>query len=222
MKHGFRKPSFRKSIAARTVGKAKRQLMKELIPGYGTKGMGTIHPIRSAYNKLYHQTTFGINDINNAHSATKSNNYNFSNNNGETKVVDSYAKKIHNEIDKKKKKDDYDFFIYLNYLYKSVDSLRDFETKYSFNHTRSNELESYLKKNQDYFINKYLYRYYNKVVNKLHTLKTYNAKVSNVTNFTYTINSNRESLSEENVETAEQLNNELIKLLNENVKKSNN
>lgn len=216
MKHGFRKPSFRKSIAARTVGKAKRQLMKELIPGYGTREMGIIHPIRSAYNKLYHQTTFGINDINNTQSTTKSNNYNFHNNNGETKVIDSNAKKIHNEIDKINKKDDYDFFIYLNYLYKSVDSLRDFETKYSFNHARSDELETYLKKNQDYFINKYLYRYYNKVVNKLNILKTYNAKVSNVTNFTYTIDSNREFLNEENLRTAEQLNNELLKLLNEN------
>lgn len=107
MKHGFRKPSFRKSIAARTVGKAKRQLMKELIPGYGTREMGIIHPIRSAYNKLYHQTIFGINDINNTQSTTKSNNYNFHNNNGETKVIDSYAKKIHNEIDKINKKDDF-------------------------------------------------------------------------------------------------------------------
>ena len=35
MKHGFRKPSFRKSLAARTDGKSKRQLLKELIPANG-------------------------------------------------------------------------------------------------------------------------------------------------------------------------------------------
>lgn len=214
MKHGFRKPSFRKSIAARTVGKAKRQLMKELIPGYGTKGMGIIHPIRSAYNKLYHETTFGINDLNKISSTQRTNNsYNYSYNNSETKVVDSYAKKVHNEIDKIRKKDDYDFFIYLNYLYKSIDSVRDFETKYGFNHIRSEELTNYLKSNQDTFINEYLHRYYNKVVTKINSLKTNNAKLNNIANFEYTINTNIEILNEENMRIAEKYINELQKLI---------
>lgn len=64
MKHGFRKPSLSKSIAARTVGRAKRQLMKSVIPGYGTKNSSIFNPSKKAYNKLYHDTTFGISDLN--------------------------------------------------------------------------------------------------------------------------------------------------------------
>lgn len=64
MKHGLRKPSIKKSIAARTTGKAKRNLKKALCSSYGTKGMGIFHPVKSSYNKLYRQTTFGINNIN--------------------------------------------------------------------------------------------------------------------------------------------------------------
>lgn len=63
MKHGFRKPSIKKSIAARTIGKSKRNLKKAICPSYGTKGMGALHPIRASYNKLYKQSTFEINDI---------------------------------------------------------------------------------------------------------------------------------------------------------------
>lgn len=73
MKYGFRKPSIKKSIAARTTGKAKRNLKKAICPSYGTKGMGVFHPIRSSYNKLYKQTTFGINDI----SLTNKNRYRY-------------------------------------------------------------------------------------------------------------------------------------------------
>ena len=40
MKFGMRKPSLKKSIAARTTGRAKRALKRLLIPGYGKKGMG--------------------------------------------------------------------------------------------------------------------------------------------------------------------------------------
>ena len=64
MKYGFRKPSIKKSIAARTTGKAKRNLKKAIFPAYGNKGMGIFHPIRTSYNKLYKQTTFGINNKN--------------------------------------------------------------------------------------------------------------------------------------------------------------
>lgn len=59
----IKKTKYKKSIAARTTGKAKRNFKKALCPSYGTKGMGIFHPVRSSYNKLYKQTTFGINDI---------------------------------------------------------------------------------------------------------------------------------------------------------------
>lgn len=63
MKFGMRKPSFSKSFSARTTGRAKRKLKKALIPGYGKKGMGILHPRRALYNKIYHKTTFSLFDL---------------------------------------------------------------------------------------------------------------------------------------------------------------
>ncbi len=40
MKFKMRTPSFKKSIKARTTGKAKRAVKKALIPRYGKKGYG--------------------------------------------------------------------------------------------------------------------------------------------------------------------------------------
>ena len=58
MKVGVRKPSIKKSIKARTTGKAKRAVKKAVIPGYGKKGMGYIHnPKKAAYNKVYNKVT---------------------------------------------------------------------------------------------------------------------------------------------------------------------
>ncbi len=64
MKIGMRKPSLKKSIKARTTGKAKRKLKKALIPGYGKKGIGWLKdPKKAAYNKAYKKTTFSIFDL---------------------------------------------------------------------------------------------------------------------------------------------------------------
>ena len=64
IKVGFRKPSLKKSIRARTTGKYKRRIKKAVNPFYGKKGMGFIkNPRRSIRNKIYHKTTFGLNDI---------------------------------------------------------------------------------------------------------------------------------------------------------------
>lgn len=64
MKFGMRKPSLKKSIKARTTGKAKRALKKAVIPGYGKKGTGWIkNPKKAAYNKVYKKTTFSIFDL---------------------------------------------------------------------------------------------------------------------------------------------------------------
>lgn len=60
MKIGMRKPSIKKSISARTTGRAKRAVKRAVIPGYGKKGMGWIkNPKRAAYNKVYRKATFG-------------------------------------------------------------------------------------------------------------------------------------------------------------------
>jgi len=64
MKIGMRKPSLKKSIKARTTGKAKRAIKKAVIPGYGKKGTGWLKdPKKAAYNKVYKKTTFSIFDL---------------------------------------------------------------------------------------------------------------------------------------------------------------
>lgn len=64
MKFGMRKPSIKKSIKARTTGKAKRAIKKSVVPGYGKKGTGIIKsPKKAIYNKVYNKTSFSIFDL---------------------------------------------------------------------------------------------------------------------------------------------------------------
>ena len=64
MKFGYRKPSIKKSIKARTTGKIKRATNSAINPFYGKKGMGYINdPKKAIYNKIYNKTTFGTSDI---------------------------------------------------------------------------------------------------------------------------------------------------------------
>lgn len=63
-KVGFRKPSIKKSVRARTTGKLKRKAKKAVNPFYGKKGVGFIkNPKKSVKNKIYKKTTFGLSDI---------------------------------------------------------------------------------------------------------------------------------------------------------------
>ncbi|WP_312288216.1 hypothetical protein [Terrisporobacter sp.] len=60
----IRKPSLKKSISARTKGRATRTIKKAVIPGYGKKGTGMIkNPKKAIYNKVYNKTSFSIFDI---------------------------------------------------------------------------------------------------------------------------------------------------------------
>ena len=64
MKIGMRKPSIKKSIKARTTGKAKRAIKKAVVPGYGKKGTGIIKdPEKAIYNKVYEKTSFSLFDL---------------------------------------------------------------------------------------------------------------------------------------------------------------
>ncbi len=63
MKFGLRTPSLKKSLSAKTKGRAKRSVKKALIPGYGKKGMGILHPKKKLYNKVYKKTSFGLKDL---------------------------------------------------------------------------------------------------------------------------------------------------------------
>ena len=58
MKFGIRKPSLKKSISARTTGRAKRAVKRAVNPLYGKKGMGWVNnPKKAAYNKVYNRTS---------------------------------------------------------------------------------------------------------------------------------------------------------------------
>lgn len=63
MKFGMRTPSLKRSLSARTTGRAKRAIKRAIIPGYGKKGMGLLHPKKAIYNRVYRRTTFSIFDI---------------------------------------------------------------------------------------------------------------------------------------------------------------
>lgn len=64
MKIGMRKPSIKKSIKARTTGRAKRAVKSTVNPLYGKKGMGWVNnPKKAAYNKVYNKTSFSIFDL---------------------------------------------------------------------------------------------------------------------------------------------------------------
>ena len=64
MKFGFRTPSFKRSISARSTGRAKRAIKRAIIPGYGKRGIGLLNnPKKSIYNRVYRRATFGLGDI---------------------------------------------------------------------------------------------------------------------------------------------------------------
>ncbi|MGJ9382165.1 hypothetical protein [Salipaludibacillus sp. CF4.18] len=64
MKFGWRKPSIKRSVKARTTGRLKRKAKKALVPGYGKKGMGWVKkPEKAAYNKVYKKTSFSFWDL---------------------------------------------------------------------------------------------------------------------------------------------------------------
>lgn len=57
MKIGFRMPSLKKSVKARTTGAIKRKAKSAINPLYGHEGMGVLHPERAIKNKIYKKTT---------------------------------------------------------------------------------------------------------------------------------------------------------------------
>ena len=63
MKVEFRKPSWKRSFSARTKGRFTRAVKRAVIPGYGRRGMGILHPKRALYNRTYQRTTSGLSDF---------------------------------------------------------------------------------------------------------------------------------------------------------------
>lgn len=63
MKIGVRKPSVKKSVAARTTGKLNRKVKNTINPLYNKKGMGYINnPKKAVYNKVYNKTSVSFVD----------------------------------------------------------------------------------------------------------------------------------------------------------------
>lgn len=64
MRFGFRKPSLKKSLRAKTTGKAKRAVKKAVNPLYGKKGAGYAkNPKKAVKDKVYKKTTVGLWDL---------------------------------------------------------------------------------------------------------------------------------------------------------------
>lgn len=64
MKIGVRAPNVKKRIKARTTGKVKRAVKKNINPLYGKKGMGLINdPKKAVYNKVYNKTTVSVDKL---------------------------------------------------------------------------------------------------------------------------------------------------------------
>ncbi|MDO5049940.1 MAG: hypothetical protein Q4D87_08690 [Actinomycetaceae bacterium] len=60
----MRKPSLKKSVSARTKGRATRAAKRAINPLYGKKGMGYIRdPKRAIKNAIYKRTTFSAWDL---------------------------------------------------------------------------------------------------------------------------------------------------------------
>lgn len=86
MKIGVRTPNVKKRIKARTTGKIKRTVKKNINPLYGKKGMGLINdPKKAAYNKVYNKTTVSVDRLignkSKGNSRSSSNSIRYNNNN---------------------------------------------------------------------------------------------------------------------------------------------
>ena len=63
MRIGMRKPSVKKAFMARTKGYGTRMITRAIIPWYGKRGLGWVHPMRAVYNRIYYRLTFSIFDL---------------------------------------------------------------------------------------------------------------------------------------------------------------
>lgn len=121
MKFGFRKPSLKKKIKAKTTGKMKRSINKAIKPGYGKKGMGLLkNPKKSLYNKAYNKTSFSLFDIlfGNTSSSSKSKNNNSYTNTNTNEVFYDW-KPEYNPTNEEQK--------YLNLYYNSISAMKEFK-----------------------------------------------------------------------------------------------
>lgn len=97
MKVGYRKPSFKKSVSAKTKGKMNRAIKKATNPYYGKKGSGMIKdPKKALYNKCYNKTTLDVRDVFYNYLKTNSTTFNCADDND---YKPNYREQIDNDFD---------------------------------------------------------------------------------------------------------------------------
>lgn len=203
MKFGFRTPSFKKSISARTVGKVKRQAKKAINPMYGSKGMGLINnPSKAVYNKVYNKTTKSLiknynrkerkSKMLNWQSLVSPEKYLFMN---EQQLIIASEQSVTNDLkiiqdcitlmDKTKKPDV--FFSRLDLLEKTANHLVEFEKYIQFDGVTPTQGLNELLHNKDRAIELFLHHYWDITYEKAGTLKTDKGKYNTYKKFRDTL-----------------------------------
>lgn len=185
MKFGIRTPSLKKSIKARTTGRAKRVLKKAVIPGYGKKGAGwATNPKKAAYNKIYNKTSIGIGDIISKKSKTQNKNFQVSPTiemlERELQILNDCA-----EIMQTTANPETFFFRYELYIEK-LSILSNAEND-GINFEGDSPTDKLAEITKEYekvkLINEMIDRYWNKTLVKMQTLKTDKGKENQIAKF---------------------------------------
>lgn len=177
MKFGFRTPSVKKSISARTTGKVKRAMKSAVNPTYGKKGAGILKdPKKAIYNKAYNRTTINVKDLltgnkKREHKKTS------------TSSIDTMAKndlrvikRCINIMDSAKNPNV--FFSNLDLLENTSKHLCCFETSINFSGALPSQALNEFYANKDEAIARFLQHYWNLTYQKVASLKTNKGKLN--------------------------------------------
>ena len=209
MKFGFRKPSIKKSIKARTTAKIKRKAKKMINPFYDKKGIGVLNPKKAIYNKVYNATTLGVSDIVNntktTHNNTATKKYNNKNEEIEKLLEDlkKLSQKVNTSVDPNI------FFESYNQMILGLRWLTENENKYKFSNKKPSEnLKEILSKRPE-TINDFIYRYYSKTRMKVENLKQEKDKISYIEDFNNSLTQNIKYMDEINIQRYKKMYNTL-------------
>ncbi len=195
MKFGFRKPSLKKSIKARTTGKIKRSLKKNVVPLYGKKGVGWVkQPKNALYHKVYNKTSFGTVDVINMLKTKEIKKQEPVNIGKELKYLQELSHLINTSNNPKV------FFIKYEELVLKLREIADIETRYKFTgKLPSQNLKEVLQKRVE-TINDFIFRYYVATRLKVESLKQSKSKINYIEDFKNNLNENVKYMDNENIE----------------------
>lgn len=237
MKFGYRKPSIKKSIKARTTGKIKRKVKKAINPMYGQKGMGFVkNPQKSIKDSIYHKTTYDITEPLKNNSAPLKNKKGFLSklfNWGNSTPVDIMLDEntyvtVHNKKEAKfyamgmlkiandcanivnTTKKPKIFFERYNLLIEKMEQLSKLEAFRCFNgKLPSKNLQEILDKKL-LTIDEFIDRHHQDVLDEIHALKTSKAKEKRIETFYENFQIYKNCMEPKNIEKYESLYNELL------------